>query len=73
MGGATWKMGTEVKCSREPGTVEVTVEEFQALVEARVKLDVVTRHMENNRYMDRKGFCTITGFEVMEESDGNII
>lgn len=76
MSNATWKMGAEVKCSKEPATVEIAVEEFQALIEAKVKLDIITRYFEHDRYFSLEEFNAVTGYEVQkkeEEKNGDTV
>lgn len=73
MSNATWKMGAEVKCSKEPATVEITVEEFQALIEAKTKLEIITRVMEDDEYVGLHLFNQITGYEIEEKKNGDTV
>lgn len=73
MSNATWKMGAEVKCSKEPATVDITVEEFQTLIEAKTKLEIITRVMEDDEYVGLHLFNRITGYEIEEKKNGDTV
>ena len=70
MSNATWKMGAEVKCSKEPAMAEITVEEFQTLLEAKIKLDIITRYFEKDKYFSLEEFNAVTGYEVQRKEEG---
>ena len=71
MNKVSWQMGAEVKNAPEANTVTISVEEYQALIEAKVKLGVCTRHYESGKaYLDREDFNVITGFEILPPTKG---
>lgn len=67
MNKVSWQMGAEVKNAPELNTVTIPVEEYQALIEAKTKLDVCTRHYESGKaYLEREHFNVITGYEIVK-------
>ncbi len=65
MNKVSWQMGAEVKNAPEMNTVTIPVEEYQALIEAKTKLDICARHYESGKvYLEREDFNVITGYEI---------